>query len=284
MSEKKRQKLNQLQRDLPEGLLVDTAWLEKQGYYDSLRNRYVTSGWLEQPTRGVYRRPAGKLLWQHVVISLQTLLERPLLVGGRTALELHGYTHYLSQEEQGEVHLYGDEKAPNWLFNLSLNTHFVFHNAKRLFCNEQITNGLGNLSWNLNNEKYQSNNPLHDKNFVQKPWGQWDWPLTLSSPERAILELMDELPKQESFHQVDMLMEGLANLSPRRLSKLLTNCRNVKVKRLFLWFADRHQHTWFKRLNLNDVDLGKGKRQVVVGGRFDPKYQITIPGDLERGF
>jgi len=48
---------------------------------------------------------------------------------------------------------------------------------------------------------------------MQQPWGQWDWPLTLSSPERAVLELMDELPKRESFHQVDMLMEGLTSLN-----------------------------------------------------------------------
>ena len=53
-----------------------------------------------------------------------------------------------------------------------------------------------------------------------RPWGQWDWPLTLSTLERAGLELLDELPERESFHQVDKLMEGLSNLSPRRLQKL----------------------------------------------------------------
>ncbi|NQU56570.1 MAG: type IV toxin-antitoxin system AbiEi family antitoxin [Rhodospirillales bacterium] len=284
MTVEKKRKLNQLLRELPEGLLVDTAWLEGKDCSHSLRGYYIKSGWLEQPARGVYRRPAGKLLWQHVVISLQTLLERPILVGGRTALELHGFTHYLSQEGQREVHLYGDEKAPGWLFKLPLNTRFVFHNAKRLFRNEPITRGLGSLSWNLKNDEYQNTDPLHGKSFMQQPWGQWDWPLTLSSPERAVLELMDELPKRESFHQVDMLMEGLTSLSPRRLSKLIADCRNVKVKRLFLWFADRHQHAWFKRLDLDNVDLGRGKRQVAVGGRYDSKYQITVPENLDGGF
>ena len=55
-----------------------------------------------------------------------------------------------------------------------------------------------------------------------------------------MLELLDELPERETFHQVDMLMEGLTNLSPRRLQKLLADCRSVKVKRLFFFFADRH--------------------------------------------
>lgn len=37
-----------------------------------------------------------------------------------------------------------------------------------------------------------------------------------SSPERALLELLDELPHSESFHQVDMLVKGLRDLSPAR--------------------------------------------------------------------
>jgi hypothetical protein len=75
-------------------------------------------------------------------------------------------------------------------------------------------------------------------------------------------------------------MEGLVNLSPRRLQKLLKDCRNVKVKRLFFFFADRHQHSWLKRLDKKAVDLGKGKRMLVKGGKLDPTYQITVPGDL----
>jgi len=51
--------------------------------------------------------------------------------------------------------------------------------------------------------------------------------------------MMDEVPQRETFHQADVLMEGLSNLSPRRLHTLLVACRHVKVKRLFLWFAER---------------------------------------------
>ena len=79
MSEQNVRKLNQLDKQLPEGLLVDAAWLEKHGYYGSLRKKYVDMGWLEQPARRVYRRPRGKLTWEPVVISLQTLLEYPVV-------------------------------------------------------------------------------------------------------------------------------------------------------------------------------------------------------------
>ncbi len=275
-------KLNQLQRLLPDGLLVDASWLEARGYSSSLRSKYVSSGWLERPARGVYRRPGGGLRWQQVVISLQTLLECPIVVGGRTALEQHGFAHYLTSEGPHEVHLYGDVAPPGWLSGFYAKTRFVFHNAKRLFGEAPIARGLGGLSGNIRTNKGMSTDPIHGS-LTQEPWGHWDWRLTLSTPERAILELLDELPKHETFHQVDVLMEGMRNLSPRRMQKLLVDCRSVKVKRLFLWFAERHNHAWLKRIDRHAVDLGRGKRMLVRGGKLDPKYLITVPEDLDAG-
>jgi len=95
-----------------------------------------------------------------------------------------------------------------------------------------------------------------------------------------VLELLDGLPEHESFEQVDKLTEGLANLSPHRVQKLLAACRSVKVKRLFLFFADRHHHAWAKRVRKENIDLGNGKRMLVKGGKLDPTYQITVPEDL----
>lgn len=279
MTERNRKKLNWLGQHLPEGLLVDAAWLSRHGYSTSLRTQYVAAGWLEHPARGVFRRPRGKLAWEQVVISLQTLLEFPVVVGGRTALELQGYAHYLPQETR-EVHLYGQKRLPGWLQKLPITVRFVFHNSGRLFKDDPITRGLTSRTWNLKSGESISADPLHGAFNVLK-WGQWDWPLTLSTPERAILELLDELPQRESFDQADKLMEGLAGLSPRRLQKLLTDCRSVKVKRLFFFFADRHKHRWLDRLDRESIDLGSGKRMLVRGGKLDPTYQITVPEDLD---
>ncbi len=90
--------------------------------------------------------------------------------------------------------------------------------------------------------------------------------MRMSSPERAIMEMIDELPKEESFHDVDTLFQSLSNLRPRKLSELLQDCRSVKVKRLFLVFAERHGHAWRKHLDLANVDLGSGDRSIVKGG------------------
>jgi hypothetical protein len=45
----------------------------------------------------------------------------------------------------------------------------------------------------------------------------------------------------------------------------------VKVKRLFLWSAENVGHAWFERLDVAQVDLGKGKRQLYKGGQLDKK-------------
>ena len=277
MARQTESKLNQLQQHVPEGLLVDSTWLNEHSYSSALRSHYVAAGWLEQPARRVYRRPRGPLRWEQVVISLQTLLGLPLLVGGRTALDLQGFSHYLEREAK-EVHLYGSKQPPNWLYELRLQARFVYHNSQKLFRNEPITRGLTSLNWNVKTGEGASNDPVHAGSIQSS--GPWDWPLTLSTPERAVLELLDELPGRESFHQVDKLFEGLSNLSPRRLQKLLVDCRSVKVKRLFFFFADRHQHAWAKRLKREEIDLGKGKRHLVKGGKLDPVHQITVPEDL----
>lgn len=278
MTEPRANKINQLEKLLPEGLVVDAAWLSEKGFATNLRHHYVATARLEQPARRVYRRPYGTLSWQQVVISLQTLLLRnPLTVGGRTALDLQGFTHFLKGSET-EVHLYGPKPPPTWLHNLPLKVRFVYHNDRKTFRNEPIHFGTTSLAWDVAKDKLSEAGA--DASFTVQPWGQWDWPLTLSTPERAVLELLDELPNHETFHQVDKLFESLSSLRPRRLQKLLSDCKSVKVKRLFFYFAARHKHSWTKFVRPEEFDLGKGKRLLVRGGRLDPVFHITVPEDF----
>ena len=280
MVEQNRSRLNLLEKELPEGLLVDSAWLNAKGFASNLRTYYTKNGWLDQPARGVYRRTRGTLGWQQVVISLQTLLALPLIVGGRTALDLQGFAHYLAQELQ-TVHLYGPAKPPSWLAKLNLPQSFIYHNSRALFRNEPIAVGLTSVAWDIARSEGRDLARLQGGDVATLAWGQWDWPLTVSTPERAYLEMLDELPARETFHQADMIMQGAANFSPRRMQKLLADCTSVKVKRLFFFFADRHQHAWRKRLDKASVDLGTGKRMLVRGGHLDPIYLITVPEGLD---
>lgn len=287
MGSQTRETLNSLQRDLPEGMVVDAAWLERHGVSRQLRHKYVMNGWLVSPVRGVYRRPTSfdnradparldtnePLPWQQLVISLSRLLNRWVSVGARTALELQGFAHYLTAGAPREVHLYTHEELPSWVSNVPVDTRLVFHNALRLF---------GSADTEPPQSPSPSPPPLAGTSFTRLPWGQnVKWGLTASTPERAMLELLDEVPAHETFHQADALMEGLRNLSPRRLHTLLVDCKSVKVKRLFLMFAERHNHAWLQKLDRSGIDLGKGKRMLVRGGKLDTKYNITVPKDLD---
>jgi hypothetical protein len=288
MGGQKRGKLNWLQHHLPDGLVADAGWLERQGYSRGLRNKYVTHGWLDQLGHGVFRRPRvksptlaedGSLRWQNVVVSLQTLLRYPLAVGGRTALELQGFAHYLNAAGPREVHLYGVRRLPGWVSKLKLDTRLTVHNAGKLFKAEALAGGI-------QSEHVAADSGNSDSILGSLRWQAvelQEWPVLMSSPERAILELLDEVPRRETFHQADVLMEGLQNLSPRRLQKLLVACRNVKVKRLFFLFAERHNHAWLKKLDRSGIDFGRGKRMLVRGGKLDTKYNITVPKSLDGG-
>ena len=274
MDAQRSSRLNRLLLTLPEGFLADSAWLQAQGLTRSSIRDYVDRGWLERIAPRVYRRPSqtirASLRWDVVVLSLQKVMHKPLHVGGRTAVGLSGYAHYVEAGDTAAVYLYGSG-LPSWLAKLPISAQFE-------------TRSLGlfaNSNTGVEVRRYDARSgEASGSSTDAESMSSWEWPLTTSAPERAVLEMIDELPNHESFHQVDVVMEGLANLRPQLVGKLLQECKSVKVKRLFLWYANRHGHAWFKHLNLSSVDLGKGKRQLVPQGHFDSRYQITLPTEL----
>lgn len=257
----KEDKLKGVLEAVPAGFVVDAPWLEKHGVSRFLTRKYIESGWLERLERGVFRRPAPQpvpLDWQTCLLSLQHIMNYPVHAGGSTALGLLGYIHYLPLGTSRPAWLYGNT-IPSWLSRLQLDTPITTRNLS-LFSEPDL---------GLTENKSASATAL--------PWG---WAMRISSPERAILEALDELPEQESFHNLDMVFEGLATLSPRRLAALLNSCRKIKVRRLFFVFADRHKHAWRERLKAEDFDLGTGDRALVKGGRIHPRYRIMVPPEF----
>lgn len=247
---------------VPSGHVIDTPTLERHGVSRKLAHKYVRSGWLEPVMRGLYRRPDPERPrlddWRVVVRSLQHTMGYGSIVGGRTALEEQGYAHYIALDERAEAHLYADDH-PSWLRRLPTDLGLHLH-SNRLF----RLNGVEGRSW-MTTEFTTSAGPLVG-----------------FAPERAILELLDRLPDAETFHAVDTIFEGLTTLRPRRLLDCLARCTSIKVKRLFFVFADRHRHAWRRHVDASSVDLGRGDRALVEGGRLHPDYRITIPADLLR--
>lgn len=268
MTGQKKHKLNQLLAELADGWLVTPRWLQARGCSRSLVGQYVQQGWLASPARGVFCRRDSRLSWQGVVFSLQHLQAMPLHVGGRHALTLHGMDHYL-RLGPAPVTLSGPARLPAWTNRLKLEQPFTVRPDAKL--------GLPALSPAL----------LHDRDALRAagletlPGDRPSCPVVVSMPERAILELLLDTPERASIAEADAVLQGMAGLRPALLSRLLRDCRSIKVKRLFLALAERHGHAWFTHLDLENVDLGRGKRMITRGGRLHPKYQITLPDDLD---
>jgi hypothetical protein len=101
--------------------------------------------------------------------------------------------------------------------------------------------------------------------------------LTVSSPERGIMEVLYCLPKHESPDESRHLMEGLATLRPAVVQQLLEVCTSVKVKRTFMVLARLERHAWVERIDESSIDFGSGKRSLIKGGYLHPRYRITVP-------
>ena len=272
MNEQATPKLKYLIQSVPPGFLVDSAWTARHAISRQSVSAYIKQGWLERIATGVYRRPFSAREtteavtgWKIPLLSAQWIMGHGFHVGGLTALGLRGHSHYLQLGGDTPVYLYGSD-IPDWLMTLTTGARFV-RRRNGLFPEE--TSGVESSEFSL------SDNP--DEELAMSPWR---WPIKMSSAERAILELLDELPKNESFHNIDMVFEGMVNLRPKMLTTLLTRCRSVKVKRLFFVYADKHAHAWLKHIDRSQIDMGRGDRALVPGGRLHPIYRITVPADL----
>jgi hypothetical protein len=243
---------------MPEGLITTHKWLIENNLSRHAIDNLVKSNQLESISKGVYVRNVSKITWQSVVFSLQSVLKLDFVVGGLTALEIQGLSHYLSLSENKIVHLFGNDVLPEWVTNLDLNVKFVRHTTNSLFV-----------------ENSEENKQFHP--FLSE--SDWDGnrKLILSTTERAYLEVLLDVPQKISFEHADQLMQGLTTLSPRNLQKTLECCQNVKVKRLFFWFADRQNYVWLGKINRENITLGSGNRMLIKGGKLDTKYKITVP-------
>jgi hypothetical protein len=213
---------------------------------------YEKSAWIRRIGQGAYVRVGDTIHWPGGLYAMQAQMGLPVHVGGKTALEMQGYAHYLPLGKGAVVTLFGrpGTRLPAWFRQYDWGVEFRYITT-RLF------------------------DDAMDAGLTQKDLGSYT--VTISSPERAIMEVMYGLPKDASFEEVTLLMEGLTTLRPRMLQVLLEQCRSVQVKRLFMYFAEDCNHAWVKKLDVSKVDFGKGKRMIVKGGRFNAKYNITVP-------
>jgi len=252
MSLENEKKLNPLIADWPVGAVYATSWLKKSGFSDQLLNRYKKSHWLTSVGSGALKRAGDEVSYQGAVYALQKQLDSSIHVGAKTALALQGKAHYLQLGNVTATLFGGSEaKLPRW-----------FNKA----------------DWNVKTDYYSTS-------FLPPELGLVDLELKtftvkISSPARAIMECLYLAPDKQDLMECYELLESLTNLRPQQVQVLLEACTSVKVKRLFLFLAERAKHSWFEYLDLTKIDLGAGKRSIAPNGVFNKKYQITVPKEL----
>lgn len=251
-----------LEQLLPEGVLVTRQWLmEQAGLTKHAIDNLVKSEQLKLLQKGIYARGSVRLSWQSVVHTLQSIMKTDFIVGGLTALELKGFSHYLPASKKEIIQVYGNDKLPTWVNEVSENAVFIRHSRKELF--EEMTPAIA------------------DDYTATVMWKEEMAALKISCPEKACLEILNEVPEKVSFEHAGQLIQGMTSLSPRTLQKLLEQCTNVKVKRLFLWFGSQHKYAWYSKLKQESISLGSGNRMIVKGGELDKTYKITVPKDFQ---
>jgi len=248
-------KINHLLKNWPNGAVVVQSWLSKQGVSRHLAQRYIKSHWLERIGKGTFVKVNDRLNWTGGVFALQKQLNFNIHVAAKTALAMQGYENFISLESGQVVWLFKspNEKRslPKWVVNYFGKEVKIRVKKRNLF--------------------------KHDNTFglIEKDFDYYT--ILISSRERAVMEYLDLAPEQESLSQGMYLMESLLTLRPKVVQILLEDCTSIKVKRLFLYLAEKESLPWVRELNLSKIDLGSGKRVIVKGGKLDPKYNISVP-------
>ncbi len=247
-------KINQAILNMPRGSVVTSEWLQKHDVSPKLAWWYVHSGWLEKISDKAYKKPEENITWSGVVYALQTQLNKPLHVSGKSALTLTGKAHYIPMADHAVIDIATETRImlPTWFKSQYLTKDKIRVYQYKL----------------LNSDDYK-------EFLIEREFDGLN--ILLSCNELAILEVLQLVPKHQDITEAAQLMEGLPYMRYAKVQSLLEKCTSIKAKRLYLHLATRYNHDWLKKLDLTKINLGRGKRMIVKGGNYDPVFKITMP-------
>lgn len=173
------------------------------------------SGWLLRLGGGAYGLP-GDTLQRDACLAFLARQLPGLHVAGKTALAWRGVRHNLAYQET--VVLWGDQPArlPRWLDGVVNVRYRVAH-----IFDAELPTGLG-----------------------LAPLAGGDPELPVSSPERALLELLSETGSFEGLEEVRQLVESTRNLRLLLLDELLGHLTRIKVVSLAARMVSELELPW----------------------------------------
>lgn len=245
-------KLKTVLQDWTPHAVVTHAWLKQRGVSHDLAREYVNNGWLERLGPGTFKRPKDQVTWQGALSSLQTQLGLKVHVGALTALTADGGSHYA--RPGGEtVFLFSETGTtlPKW---------FREH------------------AWPAPISLTQTN--LLPPDMGLRKGANAGFQLQTSAAERAVLEALHLAPKDVDLIELFQIVEGLRTLRPKLVQSLLEACNSIKVKRLFLFMAQRASLPVVTHLDRKAISLGSGDRMLVSGGTYVAEFGLIVPKEL----
>ena len=244
-------KINQLLANTASTGLLFADWLKREGYSGQLQKRYRDSGWLTAMCKGVMYRTGENLNAYDALASYNKQMDGKLRIAAMSALEYAGFNHYVPMGKPTLMVALTNNKAPLWMKS------DMFDMTFRTFYSNAFTY--------VDVIKREQNKGI----------------LYISPPEQAFLECLFLAPKLYSYMDLYYIMEQLTTFRSEVVQHLLETTDNKRVKRIFLYMAEKAGHYWFEELITTKIDLGTGKLRLATNGKFNAKYNMTIPKDLE---
>jgi Transcriptional regulator, AbiEi antitoxin, Type IV TA system/Transcriptional regulator, AbiEi antitoxin N-terminal domain len=234
------------------GTVCLPSWLDELGISRDLQTRYRRTGWLQSVGRGAFKRPSDDVRWEGALYALQAQAGLPVHPGAITALSMQGFAHYARQSRE-TVFLFSPPKKP-------------------------LPSWFRNYDWGLAVTQVRTSILPETLGLIDHE--EKTFRLKVAGAERAILECLHLTPDRFDLVESFQVMEGLTNLRPKLVQELLAACTSVKVKRLFLYLAEKANHQWFPLVDTSKIDLGRGHRRVTKDGVFVSQYNLTVPQAL----
>jgi hypothetical protein len=205
--------------------------------------RMAQAGWLKRVGHGVYLL-AGDQLEQNASLALLGESIPGLHAGGKTALAWRGVRHNLSARPT--ISLWGDmpTKLPAWFSAAFPSTY----QSTRIF-SEHMPAGLG---------------------VSALPGGHSR--VLVSTPERAMLELLSDVGKRQGLEEAAHLLDGVRAPRLDVLEQLFSHLARIKVVRLAQALSEELDLPWKEMARRYSDRLGGGKRWVAktkTGVRLD---------------
>lgn len=222
--------------ELPRGGPLGVELLASHGITPKHASALVRSNWLQRLGRGAYMLPGDQLNREAALAYLAQRIPG-LHVAAKTALAWRGVRHNLVFRETTVI--WGDAPArlPLWFTG----SFPVRYQATHIF-DSALPDELG---------------------LAPLPTGRPDLPV--STPERALLELLSEAGSFEGLEEVRQLVESTRNLRAPVLDQLLGHLNRIKVARLAARLATELELPWADLALRHSRRLGGGRRWVAVG-------------------